>query len=242
MLIGSSWAYFRGTGTFYRKSYGSKKWKKVASATFPHNYYAAKRVKPKRRTVYRFDYGGSATIPASRSQQLVVKVRAGLTAKVQDRTLKQGQKVVVKGKVLPKTKGMKIRLQRKIGKKWRTIATTRTTRKGTYTVSKKTTSAGTWKVRVRVNSGKGLVGVKTKALRKIKIAKVKAPKPVSTDVNSGSGNSTRPDVGYVAPAPIRRPAPPPTRGAAGAHIMAATPGSPFTFISPAAPASGGPDV
>src|SRR5690606_3462124 len=127
--------------------------------------------------------------------------------KVQDRTLRAGQKVVGKGKVRPATRGLKVRLQRKSNGRWHTVAKSRTKASGAYTLKKKV-KAGTWKVRVYVQPGKGLMGTTSKAIRKIKVKKVVPPKPVKDDVNNGGGG-TGPV--WRPPAPIVRPAPPPRR-------------------------------
>lgn len=207
-MVNGNANYFTGNGSFYRLDYGSTTWTKVGDSAFTLDYYATQRVQPQRRTIYSYRFAGDQVYPGSGSEVLVVDVRAALpNPRVQDRTLRSGQRVVVKGAVRPATRGMTVRMQRKVGSTWRTVATSKTRRGGKYTLSAKART-GTWKVRVAVASGRGLTGGTSSPIGGIKVKKAKAPRPAKQDVDAGGrGYGPR----YVKPAPIRRPVTPPRR-------------------------------
>jgi hypothetical protein len=199
--------YFTGKGTMYAKAYGSSRYRPVATHGYDPRYYAAFRMAPKRETTYRFASGGNDIYDSGTSETITVKVRAAVRGKVQDKTLRQGQNLVVKGKLRPGNKGAKLRLERKVGGHWKTLTLDRTGRGGKFTVSTRATQPGKWKVRVKVANGKGNLGNKTRPV-KVTVKKRVPPPPLPTDVDQGNDD---PDV-YTPPVgdPLPQAPPDPT--------------------------------
>lgn len=106
--------------------------------------------RPKVRTDYRWVIADTAQIEGSVSDTVTVQVRTAVTAKIVDDTLRKGDPLVVKGSTTPKQGGVKTTLQRYVGGGWSNIESGHTKADGSYQLSHKVTSKGTWKVRVLV--------------------------------------------------------------------------------------------
>ncbi len=147
------------TGNLYRRAYGSSSFRSAgrSTANADNDYWAWFRVAPKRRTTYQIRYGGSAANEASRSSFLTYNVRRALSAQVVDKTLFTGQSMVLRGTLRPGDRGIKLYVQRKTGGRWKTLRSGHSGRRGDYRLPFTVRSAGTWHVRVRAASGKGVL-------------------------------------------------------------------------------------
>ncbi|HSV38391.1 MAG TPA: hypothetical protein VLI04_06475 [Nocardioidaceae bacterium] len=199
--------YFAGPGAFYAKTHGQSAFRRIGTDTFDPDFYAALNLTPQRRTVYYFTAPGSELFAPGTSELMVVNVRADVSVKVLDRSLREGQRITARGHIRPRNQGTQVKLQRRIGGGWKTIAKGRTQSKGAFELSAKTTSPGTWVVRVLVEPGNGNLGTQT---RKIGVTVKKyVPPPKSTDYDQGN---TAPDDGYSTYVPVPDP-PEPDRNA-----------------------------
>lgn len=165
--------WFKGNAALYLKRYRQNSFRQGAVNEFTTTEHAWFWVKPTKTTQYQMRAPGSSAYDSSASQVLTIKVKRGIRARVADRTLIRGQKIVVSGEIKPKDKGIKTTLQRKVGTSWRKLAATRTGRGGKFTLRAKTASTGRWKVRVIVAAGKGNVSNKSN----VKTITVKPPPP-----------------------------------------------------------------
>jgi 5-hydroxyisourate hydrolase-like protein (transthyretin family) len=59
------------------------------------------------------------------------------------------------GRIAPANSGVPVSLQRKVGNDWKTVASTRSTTGGAYSVGAKASSEGRWTVRTVVSSARG---------------------------------------------------------------------------------------
>ncbi len=196
----NDYSVFDGTGTLRKKVYGSKKWVKVKTGSYGPGDpgfidLAVFDATPSRRTLYRFDSAGSPVFDTGPSYQMVVNVKARVTASVAQRRIRVGQFVTLRGNLAPKNKGTTVQLQRKIGAKWKTLSQGKTGKKGTFTLRARARAAGRWTVRVRALAGKGNLGDTTRN----KYVSISKPKPKPDDLD--------PD----AQAPAATPTPPVTQ-------------------------------
>lgn len=190
---GAEW--YDGLGTLWVKNYGSSQWVKAGAGEFYDIYYASFRRTATKRAQYFFSTTGSSVFHPSNSGIVTVEVNARVRSKVIDKKVRVGQKITVKGAITPGNKGVKLTLQRKVGKKWKKIGTAKTKGGGKFKISGKATKKGTWTVRVKVASGKGNLGTTTNS------AKVKVtPKPNPPSDGAAPVN-TAPEtqVTYTAP-------------------------------------------
>ena len=68
-------------------------------------------------------YHVTAKKPTAASADITVRVRTKVGLRLSDRTPNAGQRVRLKGKVLPAHDGSEVRIQRRTGSGWKTIAT-----------------------------------------------------------------------------------------------------------------------
>jgi hypothetical protein len=128
--------------------YGSSTWSTVGTGT-------SFTVKPSGTTSYRLHYSGSDAATASTSGAVTVQVVTGVVANLQSSSVARGGVVRLTGRIAPANSGVPVSLQRKVGSSWKTLATTRTTTGGAYSVGAKATSEGRWTVRAAAGSTRG---------------------------------------------------------------------------------------
>lgn len=143
---------------------------------FDPTRYAALRVAPKRNTIYQFAVDAHAPHPAATSNPVSVFVQSKVKAKVLDKKLVEGQRLAVKGRILPAAKRVKVSLQRKAGDSWKNVASSRTEKGGWFDLSTPARKVGKWKVRIRVDSTGTNVGTTTKAVKVVVKKYVPPPK------------------------------------------------------------------
>lgn len=189
--------YFRDQGSLYARHWGSRKWHKADTDTFTVKGVAAFKLRHlKKHTDYYFRYAGSRALEPSRSQVMSVDVRALLSGHLVNKTVYRGARLTVTGQRLPKDKGVKVFLQRHVNHRWHTIARTRTRLHGTFRVSARARSLGTWSLRLKMAKGKGNLGNRTKSFS-VTIKKRPAPPPtpvISTPPPCTSCGGNLPDV------------------------------------------------
>lgn len=181
---------------------------------FDPDFYAAYRVRPTQETVYRFTADATGSFPSATSNQVTVLVSSKVRASIVDRKLVQGQRLAVNGRVWPAKGGVKVTLQRKVGKKWKKIESTKTRKRGRFAVATRADRAGTWVVRVLVAPTNTNLGTTTKAA-KVNVKRFVPPKknqpppppPVdSTPEQSAPVTTPTPtQVSTTAPTPPDRP-------------------------------------
>jgi hypothetical protein len=181
---------------------------------FDPEYYAAYKVSPTQETVYQFTAEATGAIPSATSNHVKVFVSSKVRASVVDRKLVQGQRLAVNGRVWPSKKGVKVTLQRKIGKKWKKIDSAKTRKRGKFSLVTKASSPGTWVVRVAVASTNTNLGTSTKSA-KVSVRKYVPPKknqppppPPVDDTPEQEAPVTTPtpsQVSSTAPTPPDRP-------------------------------------
>lgn len=135
------------------------------SGAFSPTQYAALRVAPKTNTIYQFAVDAHAPHPATTSDPVTVWVQSKVKAKVLDKQLIQGQRLAVKGRILPATKRVKVALQRYSRGAWRRVTSSRTQKGGWFDLDTVARDPGTWKVRVSVATTGANVGTTTKAAK-----------------------------------------------------------------------------
>jgi hypothetical protein len=132
---------------------------------FTPDYYAAYKVSPTEETVYRFTADATGGVPATSSNFVTVFVSSKVRASVIDRHLVQGQRLGVKGKVWPTKRGVKVALQRKVGGKWKRLASGKTRKGGSFRLSTVAKTPGRWKVRVQVFATNTNLGTSTRSAK-----------------------------------------------------------------------------
>lgn len=220
-LLGHSHVHFQdGTNTWYSgvgKLYQTpaKGAKTLAlSGAFNPTQYAALRVSPKTNTIYEFAVDAHAPHPATTSAPVTVWVQSKVAAKVVDKKLVQGQRLAVKGRILPAAKRVKVTLQRGVGRRWKKVASSRTKKGGWFDLATVAREAGKWKVRVVVATTGQNVGTTTKTA-KVSVAKYVPPRkhqpppPPQADptpeVSTNVSTQTPTQVPTSAPKPPPRP-------------------------------------
>jgi hypothetical protein len=146
---------------------------------FDPSKYAALKVAPKRNTIYTFAVDAHAPHPATTSNPLSVFVESRVKAKVLDKKLVEGQRLAVKGKILPAAKKVKVSLQRKTGDGWKTVVSSKTEKGGWFDLSTRARKVGKWKVRLQVDSTGTNVGTTTKTVKVVVKKYVPPPKAPS---------------------------------------------------------------
>jgi hypothetical protein len=142
-----------GTTELQELPYGASTWSTVGTGT-------SFTVRPNGTTSYRLHYSGSTAATASTSGKVTVEVVTGVSANLASTSVTRGKVARVTGRVAPGNSGVKVSLQRKVGKAWKTVHTARTTAGGAYSVGTKVKKEGRWTVRVVASSARGnLAGV-----------------------------------------------------------------------------------
>ncbi|WP_121255006.1 hypothetical protein [Nocardioides ferulae] len=152
---------------------------------------------PSRTTVYRVDYAGEGVYDGSSSQVLKVRVRYNVVSRLSDKTVRPGSKVAISGTVYPREKAA-LKIQRWVGKRWKSVRSARTNGRGDYRVQLKAPKPGVSFWRVRATGGKANVAGWSPALR------LRSVKP-SGGGGGGGGTPTPPP----PPPPTEPPPPPP---------------------------------
>lgn len=183
---------------------------------FTPTQYAAIKVAPTETTIYRFTADAHEGHPATVSEPVTVHVQSKVRARLLDRHLIEGQKLAVKGKVAPEVKGVKVTLQRKVGRRWSSITTSRTGGGGKFTLATQARTPGSWKLRVKVATTSTNVGTLTgsatvKVDRYVPPRKHQAPPTPAVDhtpeLAAPVVTPDPPKVTATAPTPPDRPTP-----------------------------------
>lgn len=157
--------YVPGTATLWARPWGAAGFSPVASGAFQPGTYAHFHVRPDRQTEYQVRTSGDDTFEASTSATLLVTVKRQVNARAPATRVRQGQPIRVKGRIAPGDAGVRVSLQRKVGKQWRTVDKARTGRKGRFVLKVPASSTGRWTVRVSVAAAKGNLGSSTPGTR-----------------------------------------------------------------------------
>jgi hypothetical protein len=149
------------------------------NGAFSPTQYAALRVAPKSNTIYQFAVDAHAPHPATTSAPVTVWVQSKVKAKVIDKQLVEGQKLAVKGRILPAAKRVKVTLERRAGGSWKNLGSSRTKKGGWFDIATTARQPGRWKVRVTVATTGSNVGTTTKPVAVVvkKYVPPKKPKP-----------------------------------------------------------------
>ncbi len=209
-LLGAGFAggrIYAGTGSLYEQRYGSSSFVRTNSGNFSSSRVAAFEVKPTTQTTYEFVSDPTNTYKSATSKSIVVDVYARLNARINDRSLKPGQRAVLSGKIAPGDRGTKVSLQRRVGSRWATVDTTRTDGRGAFAVSIKATRVGN--MIVRLNVGSPRKGVKGAYSEWVLVAVTPRPKPPPRNPSGGSGNTTHTETTTATASSAPAPAPTP---------------------------------
>ena len=153
--------YYFDYGRLFMRRYGSSDWKPAGKERlFTEKTYAVYKVRPTRRTAYRFATAGIAA-DESVSKAFVIDVRARLRAHADRGKVQQGQRIDVTGSYAPRNKGVRVALERKSGARWHTIARDRTSPRATFGFHPRASSVGKWVLRVVAANGGGNLGNQT---------------------------------------------------------------------------------
>ncbi len=112
-------------------------------------------VRPTVLTSYRWVFSPSDCCEASTSEPFAVEVRTLLTSSLADRTVRKGSTLVLAGKTRPAKPGASVTLWRKTATSSKKLTRARVKADGTYRLTTKATSKGTWKVFATVPAGSG---------------------------------------------------------------------------------------
>lgn len=195
------------------------------SGAFSPTQYAALRVAPKTNTIYQFAVDAHAPHPATTSDPVTVWVQSKVKAKVLDKQLIQGQRLAVKGRILPATKRVKVALQRYVRGSWRSVASSHTQRGGWFDLDTKARDFGTWKVRVSVATTGANVGTTTKAA-KVTVKKYVPPRkhqpppPPQADPTPEVSTNVSTDAPTQVSTSAPKPPPRPTNTGRAAMVVA----------------------
>lgn len=194
--LAQSGDFYFDNGGLYEKRYGSSTWRPVGDEKlFTEEAYAVFKVRPERRTSYRFATAGIVADP-SVSAPFVLEVRARVKARTSRKQVRKGERIVINGTYDPRNRGVRVGVQRKVASRWREVAQTRTSRRGTFTLRPTATSVGKWTLRVVAANGGGNLGNKTRTFVVEVKPKPPPPKPCGScggDSTSGTDPSDPPD-------------------------------------------------
>jgi hypothetical protein len=219
--VGNIW--YTGVGSLYETpARGTRRL--VLNGKFTPTQYAALKVKPKTNTIYEFSVDAHDNHPATESELVEVWVQSKVTADVVDKRLVQGQKLAVKGRIFPAAKRVQVTLQRKVGGRWKKLASSQTTKGGWFDIATPARQPGTWKVRVRVATTGANIGTTTRTA-KVTVKKYVPPRknqpPPPPPVDSTPEVSTQ--VSTQQPTQVQDTAPqPPDRPLNTGRVAAAT--------------------
>ena len=146
----------------YAKPAGASTYSLVDSAVTDSSGMASIAVSPTHNTTYQWRSGDRT------SAEKAVKVRTKVTAKAADATLRPGQTLSVQGLLTPTKPGYTVTLWRKTSSGRSKLATGVDRSDGRYTITKKLTKSGAYKVYVTVPAGDGNVAGKS-ALITVKV-------------------------------------------------------------------------
>jgi hypothetical protein len=139
------------------KPSGSSAFKPLATLTTDTGGVFRTSVKPKRQTVYRASATGVAVAPT-----VTVKVMQLLKLSA----VRRGGKVSLKGSLLPKKRRRLIVIQVKKGKRWKTLARVKTSRRGTFKAVKALAPAKHgYRFRAKTRGYRGLLGATSRTVR-----------------------------------------------------------------------------
>ena len=96
------------------------------------------------------------------------------------------------GKVSPAQLGATVKLQKKIGGKWKTVSTATTNRKGSWSILWKGTTAGKHDLRITATNAKGTIKTSTKRVTLAGTISVSAPKSAKRSTKVGISGSVNP--------------------------------------------------
>ncbi|MBM7520502.1 hypothetical protein [Nocardioides nitrophenolicus] len=147
--------YVPGTATLWARPWGAPGFSPVASGGFGTDSYAQFHVQPDRQTEYQVRTSGDDTFEASASATLLVTVARQVNARAPATRVRQGQPIRVRGRIAPGDAGVRVSLQRKVGKHWRTVDRARTRAGGRFALRVDANRVGRWTVRVSVAAAKG---------------------------------------------------------------------------------------
>jgi hypothetical protein len=196
--------WYSGQGTLYKQPATGDR-TAAASGTFNATQYAGFPVAPKTNTIYQFTVAGHQGRPTAESKRVTVWVQPKVKAKIRDKNLVQGQTLAVRGRILPAAKRVKVTLQRKVGKKWTKLSTSRTKKRGRFDLATTVRQTGSWKVRVTVAATLDNAGTTTSE-RKVTVKRYVPPKKNPGPPKPPPPDPT-PEVGGVS-TPPPPPAPP----------------------------------
>jgi hypothetical protein len=193
-LLGLGWdqpatAIYPGTGSFYAKSRGDSSFRRVHGEGFDPAHFADFKTTPKEQTTYLFTSDGTDVYEATNGSNAVnVFVLARLNARINDLSLKPGQRAVLSGRIGPGDRGTKVTLERRVGNRWTSAATTRTGGGGAFSVSTKATKVGKMVLRLKVAPPRrGIAGAVSTW---VTVTVTPRPKPNPPNPGGGGGGSS----------------------------------------------------
>jgi hypothetical protein len=138
------------TVTLVQHAPGSDRTSAVASARTGRSGTVTFKVKPKADTDYSLAFAGADGLDGASSASQEVQVAAAVRAHLAPRRAAPGTKVAVTGTVAPAEPHAKLTLEERHGRAWRTVATARLGRKGTFQLTLHAGSPGSEHLRVTV--------------------------------------------------------------------------------------------
>jgi hypothetical protein len=194
-MLGLGWdpssnQVFAGTGSLYELRFGSQSYVRTQGAAFNPKSFAAFKVSPKVHTAYGFAADGTDYFDISGSNVIAVAVLARLDARINDRTLKPGQRAVISGRIGPGDRGTKVSLKRRSGNRWVTVDSARTGGGGSFSVNAKATKVGRMILRLEVGPPrKGVAGAVSTWVY-VDVSPRPKPKPPAPPTGGGSSAAT----------------------------------------------------
>ncbi len=151
---------------------------------------------PRRSMIVRSRYVANGSHESSMSRRVLIAVRSVVAIHVNDRTVRQGERLVFRGRHRP-VRRAKMTLQVQRGKRWVTVRRATSSGAGKYRLTTRSDRVGrsTWRVVAR--SGSGLAtGVSSKVRVTTRARPAPAPSsPPSSGGTSGSGSGSTPSGG-----------------------------------------------
>ncbi|CUR54407.1 exported hypothetical protein [metagenome] len=190
-ILNAPWVI--GTGQLWAKPRG-KKWRRVDSGNFNVADYAHVADRPTTETTYQFRFAGNrGWSEATASPKVTVKVRHKISAKPNKREVRRGSTISVTGELKPGHSGIRVKLLRKSGTKWKSAGRATSRANGKFTVKTTARTLGTSTFKVEAGAGKGnLGGARTKAFNVKVKPRPPAPQPSPPSVTSPTGGTVDP--------------------------------------------------
>ncbi|GAA3918730.1 M4 family metallopeptidase [Actinoplanes auranticolor] len=138
--------------TLEQRPAGKTTWSRITTVRTDAKGAWRSAVKPSITTAYRIRYAGSSGAWPATSATPAATVRYTVTIKASTTKPKANTRIKLTGTAKPGRAGAKVTLQRKVGSRWVTETTTKTTSSGTYAFSR-SYKRGTWTLRVSVAGG-----------------------------------------------------------------------------------------